>query len=314
MQNHPTVAAPEWTIAKLIKWTTSYFQTQSIDSPRTDAEILLAHVLNLNRIDLYLRYDQPLSQNELAQFKTLIKRRINREPVAYIVGVKEFWSMDLAVTKDVLIPRPETECLVETALSLLPEDTGSEPTFTSMRVLELGTGSGAIVIALAAQRREHRFFASDRSSKAVEMAVENAKRHGLDQKIKFFCGDWLNPMNNSRHGFDMILSNPPYIRSREVDRLQPEIFMYEPLMALDGGGDGLDCLRCIIESAHTFLKAYGSLLLEIDHDQRAAVKKIIDSCQSYENITFKKDYSGYDRIVRMQKKHHDQNSGSLFQL
>ncbi|MGD8771007.1 MAG: peptide chain release factor N(5)-glutamine methyltransferase, partial [Desulfobacterales bacterium] len=122
MQNQPKSRDPEWTIIKLLKWTTSYFKSHDIDSPRSTAEILLAHVLKLKRIDLYLRYDQPLSLNELSKFKVLIKRRIEREPVAYILGVKEFWSMDFAITKDVLIPRPETECLVEAALSLLPED------------------------------------------------------------------------------------------------------------------------------------------------------------------------------------------------
>lgn len=302
MQKQPTSTAPEWTIAKLLKWTTSYFNTHNIDSPRAAAEILLAHVLNSSRIDLYMRYDQPLSPNELKHFKTLIRRRIDREPVAYIVGFKEFWSMDLAVSRDVLIPRPETECLVEAALPLLAEYTGQDSDFKVMRVLELGTGSGAVVLALAAHRKEHLYLAADCSIKSVQVAAENARRHGLQEKIHFICGDWLTPLNSRRDRLDMILSNPPYIQSRVIEQLQPEIFKYEPRLALDGGLDGLVCLRQIIANAHQYLKPQGHLLLEIGHDQSAQVAAIIDSCNQYEGVVFRKDYSGYDRVVLMRKK------------
>lgn len=302
MANHPKSSDPEWTITKLLEWTTSYFKSHDIDSPRTTAEILLAHILNLRRLDLYLRYDQPLSSNELTQFKALIKRRVKREPVAYIVGVKEFWSMDFAVTRDVLIPRPETECLVEAALSLLSEDSKQGSEFEPQRILELGTGAGAIVLALASQRKRHLFFASDRSAKALALARENAGRHGLDGDVCFFCGDWLAPLSNSKYRFDVIISNPPYIQTQAVRRLQPEIFEYEPLAALDGGKDGIDCLRIIIEGAYHFLSTHGSLLLEIGHDQKTEVAEIIAKCEHYENVLFKKDYSGYDRVVQMQKK------------
>ena len=145
MQNQPTSGNTHWTIIKVVQWATSYFKTHDIESPRVSAEILLAHTLKCERIDLYLNHDQPLVADELSRFKTLIKRRINREPVAYIIGVKEFWSMDLEVTRDVLIPRPETECLVEAALDLLSENSGSQ----SRRILDVGTGSGAIILALA---------------------------------------------------------------------------------------------------------------------------------------------------------------------
>lgn len=302
MANHPKSSDIEWTITKLLEWTTSYFKSHDIDSPRIAAEILLAHSLNLRRIDLYLRYDQPLSSDELTQFKALIKRRIKREPVAYIVGVKEFWSMDLAVTRDVLIPRPETECLVEAALSLLPEDSKQGSEFEPQRILELGTGTGAVILALASQRKQPLFFASDRSAKALAVARENAGRHGLERDVCFFCGDWLTSLSNSKYRFDMIISNPPYVQTQAVRRLQPEILEYEPLAALNGGKDGLDCLRLIIEDAYFFLNTHGSLLLEIGHDQKTEVAKIIAKCGHYENVLFKKDYSGYDRMVQMQKK------------
>lgn len=302
MQNQPKSRDPEWTIIKLLKWTTSYFKSHDIDSPRSTAEILLAHVLELKRIDLYLRYDQPLCINELSKFKVSIKRRIEREPVAYIVGVKEFWSMDFAVTKDVLIPRPETECLVEAALSLLPEDNGYDGKPSPKSILELGTGSGAVILAIAFMRPKYIYFASDRSVKAIKLARQNSKRHGLDTAVSFFCADWFTPLNSEKKRFDMIISNPPYVQTRVIGRLQPEIYKYEPISALDGDRNGLFCLRHIINTAHGYLNRKGSLLLEIGHDQKNDVRNIIDQCGNYEHVLFKKDYSGYDRVVRMKKK------------
>jgi len=303
MEHHSKSGATPWNIVKLLLWTTSYFKSHGIDSPRATAEILLAHILKLKRIDLYLQYDQPLGSDELTRFKALIKRRVNREPVAYIVGVKEFWSMDFIVTGNVLIPRPETECLVEAAISVLHQDSKQNAKDKSRRVLELGTGSGAIILALASRRTEHLFFASDRSLKAVELAKENAGCHGLDKVVDFFCGDWLTPLSDDRHRFDMIISNPPYIRTRAIGRLQPEIYSFEPIVALDGDQDGLLCLRLIIDSAYRYLNPGGSLMLEIGHDQKTEVKKTIDRCGNYEQVVFKKDYSGWDRVVQMQKKY-----------
>ncbi|MCJ7616284.1 MAG: peptide chain release factor N(5)-glutamine methyltransferase [Desulfobacterales bacterium] len=297
MQNQSQSKFPEWTISKLLRWTASYFQSHDIDSPRSTAEILLAHTLGgLKRIDLYLRYDQPLTIDELSIFKTYIKRRINREPVAYIVGAREFWSMDLAVTKDVLIPRPETECLVESALSILESSSGSK------RILELGTGSGAIILALASERPENIYFASDRSVEAVKLALMNAKFHNLDGKVIFFTGDWLEPLKNTGQLFDMIISNPPYIRTSDIPDLQPEIYKHEPFTALDGGKDGLGSIKKIILQAHAFLVQKGILLLEIGHDQKDQIKKIIDDCGNYEDVVFKKDYSSYYRTACIRKK------------
>jgi release factor glutamine methyltransferase len=302
MQNQPRSTDPEWTIIKLLKWTTSYFESRDIDSPRIDAEILLAHALQLQRIDLYLQYDQPLSGNELSRFKDFIKRRINREPVAYIVGSKEFWSMDFMVTKDVLIPRPETEFLVETALNLLPQDSSSNPTLTPKHILELGTGSGAVVLALASMRPDHQFFASDRLMSAVNLAKQNAKHHAIKSRVSFICADWFEPFKDIRPVFDMIVSNPPYVPSRVVGKLQPEIVKYEPISAIDGGEDGLSCLRYIINNAHFYLQRKGHLLLEMGHDQRDDIQKIVDQCAKYEKVVYIKDYSGYDRVVQMRKK------------
>lgn len=302
MQNQPKPRDPEWTIIKLLKWTTSYFKSHDIDSPRSTAEILLAHVLKLKRIDLYLQYDKPLYIDELSKFKVLIKRRIEREPVAYITGVKEFWSMDFAVTKDVLIPRPETECLVEAALSLLPDDKSPDVKRMPKSILELGTGSGAVILAIASMWPKYIYFASDHSVKAVKLARQNSKLHGLDTAVNFFCADWLMPLKSEMQPFDMIISNPPYVPTMVIGRLQPEIYKYEPISALDGGKDGLFCLRHIINTAHLYLNPNGSLLLEIGHDQKNDVRSIIEKCGNYENVVFINDYSGYNRVVRVKKK------------
>jgi release factor glutamine methyltransferase len=302
MQNQPKAGKPAWTILKLLEWTTSYFKTNKIDSPRTTAEILLAHILQLNRIDLYLQYDQPVSGNELAHFKVLIKRRINREPAAYILGVKEFWTLDLVVTKDVLIPRPETECLVEAALLIFSENDDSAPGHDPKQILELGTGSGAITIALASQSPEDHFLASDFSIAALKVAKENAKQHNLDAGIDFLSGDLLTCLKDSIQSFDMIISNPPYIRTADLKQLQPEIYRYEPLLALDGHDDGLFYIRQIIRNAHNYLRQKGYLLLEIGYDQKKAVQGIIDDCGIYEKVSFTKDYGGHDRVVQMRKR------------
>jgi release factor glutamine methyltransferase len=302
MQNRQASIDPEWTIIKLLKWATSYFNSHNIDSPRSEAEILLSHALKLRRIDLYLRYDQPLYSDDLNRFKELIKRRINREPVAYIVGTKEFWSMDFAVTKDVLIPRPETEFLVEAASDLLPKESTSDSVLTPKRILELGTGSGAVILSLASMRPRHQFFATDRIWAATRLAQKNAIRHGLESTVKFICGDWFEPFNPKRPAFDMIISNPPYVPSRLIGGLQAEITGYEPISALDGGEDGLSCLTQIIDHAHLYLRARGNLLLEIGHDQKNGVEKIVDQCAKYEHIVYTKDYSGYDRVIQMRKK------------
>ncbi|MBW1840235.1 MAG: peptide chain release factor N(5)-glutamine methyltransferase [Deltaproteobacteria bacterium] len=302
MQNHLKPTDPEWNILKLLKWTTSYFKSHDIDSPRATAEILLAHALKKKRIDLYVEYDQPLSDRELSLYKSLIKRRVDKEPVAYIVGEREFWSMDFVVTRDVIIPRPETECLVEAVLSLLPGESGDGPDRKPKRILELGTGSGAVILALACHRPHHFFFASDRSTRAIALAKQNAKRHNLDEKSRFFAGDWFAPIDRTGRRFDIILSNPPYIRTGAIGGLQPEVRRYEPMIALDGDEDGFGCLKRIIEDAPFYLGKKGSLLLEIGHDQKDGIRRMIDDTGSYEDVEIVKDYSGYDRVVRMKKR------------
>lgn len=290
----PEKTGPPWTILRLVNWTASYFTSHEIEQPRATAEVLLAHILGLNRIDLYLRYDQPLERDELAYFKSCIKRRVDREPVAYITGEREFWSLTLAVTPDVLIPRPETECLVEAALAVMPADDETP----ACRVLDMGTGSGAIALAVASERPSATVFALDRSPAAIRIARSNARRHALDGRVQFFCSNWFASIRTGRL-FDVILSNPPYIRHDDMAGLQPEIIRYEPHGALDGGIRGLDDVAMILSHAKGFLRPGGHVLLEIGHDQKSAAQDIARKAGGFESAVFFKDYSGHDRVLQL---------------
>jgi release factor glutamine methyltransferase len=297
MQNVSTVRPPPWTTLDLVKWTAGYFRDHQVESARSEAEILLAHTLGTRRIDLYLNHDQPLSEDELRRFKSLIKRRVAGEPVAYITGIREFWSLALAVNPSVLIPRPETECLVEAVLPFLDDQAGPPK-----RVLEMGTGSGAIIIALAHEHPEHRYVAMDRSSAAVKTARLNAWTHKVRHRIDWFCGSWDAALLPDRETFDLIVSNPPYIRSGDIKGLQAEIRSHEPRMALDGGGDGLRCLRHILEAAHRYLRTGGLIALEMGYDQAAGIERIAGAVDQYGPPRINKDYSGLDRVAVMVKK------------
>ncbi|MBW2437826.1 MAG: peptide chain release factor N(5)-glutamine methyltransferase [Desulfobacterales bacterium] len=297
MHNPIKSQRPEWTIMKLLQWAVTYFKSHDIDSPRATAEILLSHALAANRIDLYLHYDQPLNAAELNRFKVVVKRRIKREPVAYILGHKEFWTLDLEVSPEVLIPRPETECLVERAL----ENLAAAPDLSRKHILELGTGSGAILLALASEKPRHAYWGTDISAGAIRLAQRNAICHGLAENMRFIVADWFAPFAARTDLFDLIVSNPPYIKTEDLEQLRPEIKAFEPLVALDGSADGLRCLRHIIESAHLYLKPGGRLILEMGHDQKTPLTQIIDRCGQYEDISYYTDYSGYDRIIAMRK-------------
>ncbi|MFO7839215.1 MAG: peptide chain release factor N(5)-glutamine methyltransferase [Desulfosalsimonadaceae bacterium] len=285
-------ADQQWTIIDLVRWTTSYFQSHQIDSPRLNVELLLAHALGIERIDLYVRFDQPLTEEELADFKDLIKRRLRREPLAYILGRKDFWDKTFAVDQRALIPRPETEVLLEAALSRIPgEAAGGRKT-----VLELGTGSGAIVICLAAHRPGHLYYASDASLDALALARQNAGLHEAADRIYFFAGAWLEPVGG-RIEADLIVSNPPYVVAGEIPGLAPEISTYEPAFALDGGADGLSAVKYILESAPSCMKPGARLLLEIGDGQAERVQGILDQNRRLDRACTIKDYAGRERVV-----------------
>ena len=280
----------------ILSRTESYFKEHSIDSPRLTAEILLAHSLDVRRLDLYLQYDRPLQQNELSDYKTLIRRRIQNEPVAYITGEKGFFESDFEVAKDVLIPRPETEILVEEALKIINAGSGSPG---AKKVLELGTGSGAIVVSLAKAAPRHLYMANDISLPALGIAKKNACRIA-GKRICFFAGDWFSSVK-IRPGFDLIVSNPPYIPLADLRGLALEIRMYEPQIALDGGEDGLSCFRTIFRDAHRRIVPGGILLLEMGWDQKEDLENLLKFHPEYESIEFIKDISGHHRVAKIKK-------------
>jgi release factor glutamine methyltransferase len=296
MSNDDQTPTPPWTILKTLQWTADYFKRHGIENSRPTAEVLLTHCLQCERIDLYLRYDQPLQADELARFKKLIQRRGQREPDAYITGQKEFWSLSFRVTPAVLIPRPETECLVEAALDRYPVN-------DTIEVLELGTGSGAISIALARERTKWHIRASDISADALDVARQNARRLLEADRIEFFRGSWFEPFTGQTGDFDLIISNPPYVRAGVLAGLEPEVRLFEPAGALDGGEDGLACLRHIIQAAPEYLRPSGWLMLEMGYDQGEAVRALGRRCGAYQLVEVAKDYSGLDRIALFQRKH-----------
>ncbi|GAB6096561.1 peptide chain release factor N(5)-glutamine methyltransferase [Desulfatiferula olefinivorans] len=297
MKNPSDSTEAPWTIARLIGWTTDFFSARSIDSPRMTAELLLAHSLGISRIDLYLQYDKPLTADELARFKALIKRRADREPVAYIIGTRGFWTLDLDVSPGVLIPRPDTECLVERALiEMAALSTGGRP----LTVVDLGTGSGAIVLALASEKPDHRYLAVDLSLTALIQARSNRDRLLPGAPVHFVNGSWLDAFE-PRQAMDLIVSNPPYIPRAVIDTLEPEVARFEPRQALDGDHDGLSCIRHIVASAAAFLRPGGVLLMEMGYDQKEAVRALFEASPDYGDVDFFTDYAGRDRVVRARK-------------
>ncbi len=327
---------PPWTILKILNWTESYFRSFKIDSPRLAAEILLCHCLDIKRLDLYLQYDRPLDKKELAFCRELISRRVQREPVAYITGNKGFWESEFSVNPCVLIPRPDTEILVEICLEILdnshkdkdapvaqkqPVNKFNDSYFKfndsyfkealqefhirsknkKLKILELGAGSGAVIISLAKTWPSNFYFAMDISPAAAEATACNALNILKKSKLFIFAGSWFSPLKRGQN-FDLIVSNPPYIPSKEIDTLQPEIKKYEPRIALDGGEDGLDSIREIIAHAWKFLNPGGFLLLETGCDQKKNVEKIAKDYASYAFVKYIKDYSGHDRVAVLRKK------------
>lgn len=294
--------SPEiWTIKELLRVTGEFLGRKGIDNPRLSAEILLGHQLQMTRVDLYLNFDRPLDGSEIAGYRSLIKRRLNREPIQYITGRQEFWSLDFVVGTQTLIPRPESELLVEEALRLIRQrDPGKQP---GIMLLDLGTGCGALAVSIATEIAEASIWASDISQAALDLAVLNARRHGVESRIEFLCGDLWEPFMTLRIGFDIILSNPPYIASDAIDALMPEVRDYEPVLALDGGVQGMHFIERIISEGADYLNPGGWLLVEMDPEQTPAALSLIDNTGRYGNRGRIKDYSHRYRVVMAQKRH-----------
>jgi release factor glutamine methyltransferase len=258
------------------------------DSPRQDAEILLGHVLGLSRGQLFARLREPLAPEDALGFETLVARRRRGEPVAYVVGEKGFWTLTLKVSPAVLVPRPETELLVEWALELLPVT--AEECAAPIAIADLGTGSGAIALALASERPQARVIATDAAPEALAMARANAASLGLE-RVEFRAGHWCEPL--AGRAFDLIVSNPPYVAAR--DPHLPDL-RHEPLAALTDGADGLQCLRELAAETPALLRAGGWLLLEHGYDQGEAVRGLLRAA-GFADVQTRRDYGGQERAT-----------------
>ncbi len=280
------------TIEELMRWSSTFLQSKAFPSPRLDTELLLCHVLQCRRIDLYMRFDQPLSRLELASFKALIIRRLHHEPVAYIVGYKEFMNLRFQVNTKVLIPRPETELLVEQAIEFAK--TKNKP----LRILEVGMGSGCIGISLLHALNEATLVGWDISPEAIEVAKANAKGCGVDSsRLDIQIKDALNEKSwMGIERFDIIISNPPYIGEKERGQLETSVVAFEPELALFAGDEGLAFYRAIGNFARECLAVEGKVFLEIGASQGGAVREILKSF-GWKDLVVKKDYSRHDRII-----------------
>lgn len=277
---------PPWTVLKLLEWSRGFFHERGIDSARLDAELLLGHVLGIDRVRLYMEFDRPLLPAELDTLRALVKRRASREPVAYLTGTRGFWTLDLDTDARALIPRPDTEVLVEEALAKFPAGSG--------RVLDIGTGTGAVALAIASERPEASIVATDVSTDALALARQNAET--LNLPIELVESDLFAQVEGA---FDLIVSNPPYVA--DSAELGPGVRDFEPARALFAGVDGLDVLRPLIAAAPEHLVAGGWLIVEHGFDQAVAVRALFESA-GFEDVALRKDYGQNDRVTSGRKR------------
>jgi release factor glutamine methyltransferase len=282
----------KWTVLRLIQWCRDYFTEKGIESARLDGEVLLAHVLGVDRVGLYLRYDQPLSPEELAAFHELVRRRGKREPVSHLVGAKEFRSLRFAIDGRALTPRPETELLVDVLLDGLPAEAPA-------RVCEVGVGSGCVAVSAAVARPAWRIEATDISAGALALAAANVAQHQVGERVALSAGDLFGELTGP---YDAVVSNPPYVTTNELRAAMPEVARYEPAVALDGGPDGLAVIRRLADEAPTRLRAGGLLALECGAGQAPRVIELLAGRGAYEQMAAHRDLAGVERVVSARRK------------
>lgn len=288
-----------WTTQSVLQWTRQFFDVRGVDSPRLCSELLLAHVLSVQRVDLYLDYERPLSISEREAYRGLVKKRTEGVPLQHLTGSQAFRYLDLIVNSDVLIPRPETEILVDHVLAALDDEFIEElgdSTTPLFRAVDVGTGTGALILSLA---KEAKFLFSsligvDISPEALEVATANAERNELSGKVEFSKGDLLDGF--SAGSMDLVVSNPPYIPTEDIESLSVEVKNHEPLSALDGGPTGLVIVESLIQQAQTVLRSGGILALEIGSDQGHAVQELLSS-SVWVGTELHQDLAGRDRVV-----------------
>lgn len=277
-----------WTTLKVLTWTKEYLAARGIENARLEAEWLLCAATGLDRVGLYVNFEKPLNESELAAYRAMVARRGRREPLQHILGTQEFCGLEFEVSPDVLIPRHDTETLVEAALARMPG---------ARSVLDIGTGSGCIAVALAKHLPGATVTAIDISAEALEVARRNAGRNGVC--IEFLHGSLLDPVPG--RCFDLVVSNPPYIPAADIEALDPEVRDFDPRGALDGGADGLDIYRLLVPGALTCLNPAGWLLVEVGIGQAEAVSQLFRACGCYGEPVMARDPGGIERVVGAQK-------------
>ena len=289
-----------WTIRRLLEWTGGFFTKKGVDQPRLSAELVLSHVLNCPRIKLYTDYDRVLADRQLVDFRDLVRRAGEQEPIAYLTGRAHFYTLELAVTRDVLIPRPDTETLVENVM----QSARHQPGLEAARVLDLCTGSGCIAVALAKHLKSATVLATDISDQAVAVARGNVSSLGLADRVTVEAGDLFDPIKRvvDARPFDLIVSNPPYIPSDQIATLDRSVRDYEPRLALDGGLDGLAVHRRILAKAADHLTPSGRMFLEIAFDQGPAAREMAAAFEAFEDARILKDFGGRDRVLTLRLK------------
>lgn len=278
-----------WTTLKVLDWTAGRFARAGMASPRLDAQVLLAHALHTDRVGLYTHFDKPLAGDELSACRKLIQRRLAGEPVAYLTGQKEVWSVALAVDARVLVPRPDTETLIEVVLDRVK----ARASDAAMTLADIGTGSGAIAVVLARELSGARIIATDVSEDALAVARDNIARHGVGDRVTAMAGDLLEPLTEP---VDVIVANLPYIPSADIDALAPEV-RCEPRLALDGGADGLDLIRRLIATAADKLLPGGFIALEHGADQAEKLAALIAATDSLSLTDTRADLAGNPRVT-----------------
>lgn len=286
-----------WTIQKLLNWITDYLTQKKVDSARLSAELLLSDVLGMKRIELYMHFDKAVEQAKLDTLRGLVKRAGENEPIGYLVGRTEFYSLELAVCPDCLIPRPETELLVERAIEFLRTRTGNQ------HILDLCTGCGCIAIAIAKNFPDAKVIATDISDGALSVAAKNIQKHKLEDKITLLAGDLFEPIIRQLDApaFDLIVCNPPYVSEPEFEKLDKNVKEYEPRLALHGGFDGLAVYRRIVDQVNNFLKPDTAVMMEIGYAQGSAIRHLLESTGLFASVTIEKDLSNNDRIAIAKK-------------
>jgi release factor glutamine methyltransferase len=304
----PTPApANEWTVRKVLEWTTGHLKKHGSDTPRLDAEILLAHARGCQRIQLYTAYDQPLPDAVRSTMRELVQRRAQAEPVAYLVGHREFFSLDFRVTRDVLIPRPDTETLVVEIIDgikhLSAARSETVESASPIRLLDLCTGSGCVAVTIARHcqtaKLNVQIVATDISPAALAIARENAAKHGVEAQIEFLQGDLFAALPADSR-FEIIASNPPYIPTAEIDTLDAEVAKHEPRLALDGGPTGFDVIDRLIAAAPQHAQPNALFLMELSPEQADSAGQRFNATGQYSEILVRKDLAGRPRILRAQ--------------